>query len=197
MGATVLPAEEDVEPDHFLPSSRSVAFPKIAWEEVGGYPEWLDYSEDLIFDFRLRARGYRFVFIPQAVVRFRPRGSLRAFFRQYYCYARGDGKANLWAKRHAVRYVTYLVAGPALAWLAMKHSPLWAVPLALGAAVMFWTPYKRLLPAIQHLNPLDRVKAILFVPVIRVTGDMAKMLGYPVGIRWRMHHRLEIPDWRH
>ena len=38
MGATVLPDLSDVDPLKFLPSSRSVAFLKTAWQAVGGYP---------------------------------------------------------------------------------------------------------------------------------------------------------------
>jgi len=57
LGATVLPTLEEIDPEKFLPSSRSVAFTKSAWQAVGGYPEWLDYSEDLIFDLALR-RNY-------------------------------------------------------------------------------------------------------------------------------------------
>ena len=196
MGATVLPALADVKPERFLPSSRSVAFPKSAWEAVGGYPEWLDYCEDLILDLRLRSRGYRFVFVPGAVVHFRPRSSLGAFFRQYYRYARGDGKADLWRKRHLARYLTYLVALPLLLWLAIARSALWLVPFVLGAVVMLWTPYKRLLAALGTLDPRERLKAVLSVPLIRVTGDIAKMLGYPVGLYWRWRHRHEIPRWR-
>ncbi|MEJ2651529.1 MAG: glycosyltransferase, partial [Gammaproteobacteria bacterium] len=112
MAATVLPTLSDINPDHFLPSSRSVAFRRSAWEASGGYPEWLDYCEDLIFDFHLRALFHPFAFAARAVAHFRPRSSLRSFFKQYYLYARGDGKADLWRKRHAIRYLTYLVAAP-------------------------------------------------------------------------------------
>ncbi|MCZ7667303.1 MAG: glycosyltransferase [Chloroflexi bacterium] len=56
MSATVLPSRQDIDPDSFLPSSRSVAFLKEAWAEVGGYPEWLDYSEDLLFNMALREK---------------------------------------------------------------------------------------------------------------------------------------------
>lgn len=196
LGATVLPELDDVDPTSFLPSSRSVAFLKSAWQSVGGYPEWLDYCEDLILDLRLRARGYPFVFVPSATVHFRPRKNLRAFFTQYFRYARGNGKANLWAKRHLIRYLTYLVALPGLIWLTLAKQPFWAVPLILGAAIMLWTPYKRLLPRIGSLSIRGRLKAILLIPIIRVTGDIAKMLGYPVGLYWRMRHRHHIPDWR-
>jgi glycosyltransferase involved in cell wall biosynthesis len=120
MAATVLPTPSQIDPGRFLPSSRSVAFTREAWESVGGYPEWLDYCEDLIFDLRLRQRFSPFAFAPQAAAHFRPRGSVRSFFKQYYLYARGDGKADLWGKRHLIRYLTYLVALPllvALGWL--------------------------------------------------------------------------------
>ena len=43
MGATVLPLRDEIDPATFLPSSRSVAFRKAAWQAVGGYPEWIDY----------------------------------------------------------------------------------------------------------------------------------------------------------
>ena len=73
LGATTLPEARDVNPQTFLPSSRSVAFRKSAWEAVGGYPEWLDYCEDVIFDLKLREKFGPFVFAPEAVVHFRPR----------------------------------------------------------------------------------------------------------------------------
>jgi glycosyltransferase involved in cell wall biosynthesis len=67
MGATVLPSRREIEPEKFLPSSRSVAFLKDAWRSVGGYPEWLDYGEDLVFDMALRHRYGPFPFAGRAV----------------------------------------------------------------------------------------------------------------------------------
>jgi glycosyltransferase involved in cell wall biosynthesis len=188
MGATVLPRLSEIRPETFLPSSRSVAFRKETWQAVGGYPEWLDYCEDLIFDFALRKRFGPFVFAPQAIARFRPRGSLRAFFRQYYQYARGDGKADLWLKRHAIRYLTYGVAAPAIA-LAGLLSPWWLMLYVVGAAAYTFTPYRRLAATWSTLNAAGKIQAALLVPVIRVTGDLAKMIGYPVGVAWRLRKR--------
>ena len=197
MGVTVLPTLADVDPNRFLPSSRSVAFTRAAWEVSGGYPEWLDYCEDLIFDFRLSALFSPFVFAPRAVAYFRPRSSLRGFFKQYYLYARGDGKADLWRKRHAIRYFTYLVAGPMLLILGWLVSPWWWVMGAgLAAVGMFATPYRRLWPMLRPLAWSQRIRAILWVPVIRVTGDIAKMIGYPVGWLWRIRHLPCQPELR-
>jgi glycosyltransferase involved in cell wall biosynthesis len=197
MGATVLPHLREIEPATFLPSSRSVAFLKSAWQAVGGYPEWLDYCEDLVFDLHLRDRYGPFAFVPEARVHFRPRGSLRAFFKQYYRYARGDGKADLWRRRHAIRYLTYLLAGPLLLGLALLYSAWWWLALLAGLAAYLATPYRRLVPLLKTLGPIDRLKAVLWVPIIRVVGDLAKMIGYPAGLawRWRHRHRPEI-HWR-
>lgn len=209
LAATTLPAKEDIgrgqglprwlqrmllfiDPEHFQPSSRSLAFRKSAWEKVGGYPEWLDYSEDLIFDRALAAAGFRFHFQPQAVVYFRPRPTLTAFFRQYFLYARGDGKARLWSGEHLLRYLNYLVLVPGLLILALSQSPWWWLALGLGAGIYLVGPYRRLFSLLRGHALGDWVLAILWVPVIRLVGDIAKMLGYAVGIWWRSKHYQEI-----
>lgn len=197
MGATVLPALADINPATFLPSSRSIAFLKSSWEAAGRYPEWLDFCEDLIFDFRLREEVGLFAFAPTAIAYFRPRSSLRAFFKQYYQYARGDGKADLWRKRHAIRYLTYLAALPLLLALGVLISPWWLlVGGILGGVGMFYTPYKRLPLLWGSLSGVEKLQAILWVPLIRITGDIAKMMGYPVGWKWRLERLSTHPELR-
>ncbi|MFN8448708.1 MAG: glycosyltransferase [Anaerolineae bacterium] len=195
LGATTLPLADEIDPQTFLPSSRSVAFRKSAWITVGGYPEWLDYCEDLIFDLRLRETAAPTMFEPRARVYFRPRPTLEAFIKQYYRYARGDGKADLWRRRHAIRYATYLIAAPLIFWLGWrKHPLLWSLFLP-GAFVYLREPYRRLLTLLSaDVTSDDRLYMLALVPVIRVVGDLAKMLGYPVGWWWRLKHR--PPDWR-
>jgi GT2 family glycosyltransferase len=198
MSATVLPGMRDIDPARFLPSSRSVAFLKAAWEQIGGYPEWLDYCEDLVFDFKLRDAFGQCAFAPDALVYFRPRSSLRSFFKQYYLYARGDGKANLWFKRHLARYATYCAALPTLlAGMALSHSTPIALTsaalLVVGVAAYTRAPYRRLATMWQMLTFGTKLQALLLVPILRVVGDGAKMLGYPVGVAWRLH-RLHVEN---
>jgi len=189
MGATVLPQPDEIQPGKFLPSSRSVAFRREAWQAVGGYPEWLDYCEDLVFDLALRNKFGPFKFAPKAIVHFRPRGSLRAFFRQYYLYARGDGKADLFRRRHAIRYLTYLVAIPVIALAGALFSPWCLLVYLVGGIAYTFRPYRRLLAMWVKLNTAGKIQAALLVPIIRVTGDIAKMIGYPVGVMWRIKNR--------
>lgn len=197
LGATVLPALSDINPATFLPSSRSVAFLKSSWQAAGRYPEWLDVCEDLIFDFRLKDEVGFLAFVPQALAYFRPRSTLWAFFKQYYTYARGDGKADLWRKRHVIRYLTYLVALPLLLILGAIFSPLWWYFMAvLGGIGLFYTPYRRLPALWENLSYREKIQAMGWVPIIRITGDIAKMLGYPVGWRWRLRHLADCPELR-
>src|ERR1019366_1950763 len=80
----------DASLEHFTISSRSLAFRKAVWEQVGGYPEWLDYSEDAYFHDQIRSIGYRILFRPDAVVEWTQRQHLRGVFLQYFRYMRGE-----------------------------------------------------------------------------------------------------------
>jgi glycosyltransferase involved in cell wall biosynthesis len=202
MGAAVLPTLSDIKPETFMPSSRSVAFTKAAWEAAGRYPEWIDYCEDLIFDLRLRRQAGPFAWAPAAIAHFRPRGSLRSYFTQYYRYARGDGKADLWRKRHGVRYGVYLLLLPALLGRILAPGPALTrvgAFLALLAGIYAYcrVPFRRLRRFLGCHPVAEWRRALLLVPVIRATGDVAKMLGYPVGWLWRIRNwqRPEV-HWR-
>ncbi len=190
MGATVLPNREEINPALFLPSSRSVAFTREAWRRAGGYPEWLDYCEDVVFDLALRKSGCVFAWAPEAVALFRPRSGLRAFWQQYYRYARGDGKAGLWPERHAIRYASYL-GGLALL-LAGRRNRAALLLLAVASFLHVRRPYQRLMPWMEGMEPDEKLQAIGWVPILRLVGDLAKMAGYPAGVLWRMRQGRSI-----
>ena len=138
--------------------------------------------------------GARFTFVPGAVVYFRPRGSWRGFWRQYYRYARGDGKAGLFARRHAIRYLTYGGLIWFLGW-GRRWPFAWAL-LLVGGAAYLRRPYARLAPWLAALPARDRALALGQVPLIRLVGDLAKMAGYPVGLLWRARRYGLGRNWR-
>ncbi|MEI7772930.1 MAG: glycosyl transferase, partial [Chloroflexales bacterium] len=104
----------------------------------------------------------------------------------YFLYARGDGAAGLWPRRHVARYLAY--AGLAGALAAMIRLPAARPPglalIAAGAAGYTRGPYRRLWPRLAGRTPAERAYALALVPAIRLVGDLAKMAGYPVGL-WR------------
>lgn len=183
LGAATLPDARDVRPNRFLPSSRSVAF-RRTWLDIGmRYPEWLDYCEDLVFDLQLKRAGARFRFVPNAIVTFEPRSSMQQFFSQYYRYARGDGKAGLFARRHAIRYTTY---GLALAVLARRRSHELAIAAGLGVLYVA-RPSRRYWRRSRAANRAfgAALVELPLIPFHMLVGDIAKMAGYPAGLLWR------------
>lgn len=183
LAATTLPLVSEIRADSYLASSRSVAFRREIWAKAGGYPEWLDYCEDVVFDLECKRVGTRVVFQPAASVRFRPRPNIRAYFQQYYRYARGDGKANLWPERHILRYTAY-VLGSVLLWRGIRN-PLWLVFLSLAAVAANRKPMLRLLTEPTSRDRQNLVYSLSGIFLVRMVGDIAKMLGYPVGVWWR------------
>ena len=185
LGATTLPIEGEIDAESFLPSSRSIAFRKAAALAIGLYPEWLDFCEDLIFDLRLRAAAGPFVFEPAALAHFRPRGSLRKFFRQYYFYARGDGKANLWLKRHLVRYLAYLVLLPAIVLVGgVIHPALWLLVFVAGA-VYLGQPYRRL-PIVMRRSGGSGLGALALLHRRDTLDSLGGRCGEDAGISCRV-----------
>jgi glycosyltransferase involved in cell wall biosynthesis len=179
IAVVITPQLPEVSPDSFLPSSRSVAFRRVWWERAGGYPEWLDYCEDIVFDLELKRAGAEVAHAPDARVVWSPAPNLRAFARQYYRYARGDAKAGLWPERHALRYgfyATLLFLGSRVRRRPSTLGPL----IALGQAYLarYYRRIERMPPA---QTPGNALLARLLVPVIVAVGDTAKMVGYAAG----------------
>ena len=193
LAVTTLPDAGEIDPARFLPSSRSVAFRRSLFLAGLRYPEWLDYCEDVVFDLRLQRAGARFRFEPRAIVRYRPRPTLTAFALQYFRYARGDGKAGLFAARHAVRFATYCVFLPLVVWLRRW----WLFMLAgLGADAYLRRPYRRLWRRRADFPLGWTARAAVLIPLVRLIGDGAKLAGYPVGLLWRARRYGLRRTWR-
>jgi len=161
---------DEVDPTTFMPSSRSVAFRKAAWFQVGGYPESLNWAEDTLFDRRLVAAGHRFVFAPQAVVYWRPRSNLRAIFRQYHRYAQGDGQAWLTPLAYLWRAGLY-VFGILLLGLGFRWPWLW-VMLLCGWAIYLAHRSRRAWKKVRDWQ------ALFLIPLLVTVNDLADITGF-------------------
>jgi glycosyltransferase involved in cell wall biosynthesis len=93
---------EEINEETFLPSSRSIAFRKSAWEKGGGYPEWLDIAEDTYFDLSMKKAGCNFKVAKDAIVYWFMRDNYRKLFKQYYKYSSWNRKAGLATPKSAM-----------------------------------------------------------------------------------------------
>ena len=166
-----------LDPNTFGPSSRSVAFRKPVWESAGGYPEELYSAEDTVFNQRMRHAGARFVFRPQAVVRWLPPRSLGSAARKFFSYGRGDGRAGLSGSLYRrILLKAVLVLGLAVAGFV---SGLFWVLLLLS----FPAYYLRTILVNRHRGSLA-VNSLVFLH--RLPLDGARFVGYLCGRLDRM-----------
>lgn len=174
--AVHVPDADEVDEATFMPSSRSLAFRRSAYDAAGGYPEWLDIGEDMYLNHRWRELGADMRLDPRAVAYWRVRPTLGATWRQYAGYARGDATAGMYPRRHALRFATYLVI-PALLPLRPGR-----VVLLLGAIAYAWRPVRRAFRMLEG-RPVERAGALIGVPALMAFTDLAKMVGYLSGLR--------------
>ena len=176
MSCLNLPDADEVDPDRFMPSSRSVAFRREVWEQAGGYPEWLPIGEDMYFDFKIVESGASRRFVPEAMVHWHLRPDIGSTFRQYFRYARGDGRSGMYPERHALRFLTYGAACAVAAAGMRRRWLLWLLPV--GASARMRPAYRR---ALRRLPQTEAAASLVALPVLEAVLDAAKMAGYVAG----------------
>ena len=108
------PKLETVNPQRFLPSSRSVAFTKSAWEKAGGYPEWLTLTgEDTYFALELKRYCEQWAFVPDAVVEWLGPTTWQGFWKKAYYWSVGNGESgfNAWLYRQTGKRLFLTLSG--------------------------------------------------------------------------------------
>ena len=181
--AVSIKERDEIDPDKYMPSSRSVAFFREVFEDVGGYPEWLEIGEDMFLNHLWRKQGVRMRLAEGAVVYRRPRPDLGAYWRQFAAYAEGDARGGMFPQRHAIRFATY--AGLAVALLSRRRA-LEALAL-LGGVAYASRPIRRAFGMLP--SPSERAAAVVAVPALMAFNDLAKMTGYLRGLARSRHKR--------
>jgi glycosyltransferase involved in cell wall biosynthesis len=153
-----------------MPSSRSLAFRRAAWEQVGGYPEWLATAEDTWFAQQLAATG-PIVFAPDAVVEWLVPNRLGRVVRQYVRYGFGDGRAGTNTRRLVVMGLFYLVSAASMLSLPSRIA-------AVGAHAMYLWRRTRGGSRLSRLRPLEKALAVTAIWV----SDLALVGGFAFGL---------------
>lgn len=174
--ATYTCVMEDKVTPNFLPSSRSVAFKKNIWEKEKGYPEELDTCEDLVFAKKLKSRGYKFFVRKKAIVYWPQRKNLLLAFMQFFSYAKGDGEALYIRRQTPLLYGRYFVGAVLLiATLQTKSFLLCIIFVLLIFFYFLWSIFK-------NYKYVRKIPALLLLPLLQITSDVAVLLGTTIGI---------------
>ena len=185
-----------VDPKTFNPSGRSMAYTKEAWGRAGGWPTWLRYSEDTLFDHRLRRVATGWHFAGDAVVYWRPRTNFCKLARQFYCYGTGRGHTQIGAADflYNLRNVLLLCLAVSCSFLT-----LWAMPVAavLFAYFFVWTFHQKSVEIVRRTKQVGAYPFTLLVMWVVMISNLAGYLGgswrrirRPAYFRERMHSYL-------
>jgi polysaccharide pyruvyl transferase CsaB len=170
----------NTHPQSFLPSSRSIAFSKKVFDEVGGYPEWLQRTgEDTFLDLELKRAGGKWAFVPEAIVYWQAPKQLLSFIRKNFEWAAGDGESGVHA-RYYWRYVVHLIEWLTffmgiLAILAfiflvpLKPATLWAVFTAAVFFAVLWITARN-----AELSQMGLIQ--------KMFGEVVQIFGFIKGV---------------
>lgn len=184
--ATMRGQLEPIDPATFNPSARSMAFTKALWERAGGFPEWVRFSEDTLFDHKVRRLGVRIEFAPEALVHWRPRRTLRSIARQFYRYGTGRGHTQIDGAsfRYILRNVALLTVAAVV--VVAFDTRFWPLPAALFAYFHVWTFRGQVSAIWRHTRRVGSVP-LTFAVLWVVQGS--HLVGYLVGSWQRVRQR--------
>lgn len=166
----VLVMPDRINPDDFLPATRSVLLEKSAWESVGGFDERLNSSEDFVFAKALqRDSRIKLTFTAKAIVYWQPRSSLRSFLIMIFQFATWDMKATILRPKVVTIFGRYLFLA-LLVFLTALYSIKVALMLFFFCLFFYsvWSIWK---------NSKYVPRGWYWLPVLQITSDWAVMLG--------------------
>jgi hypothetical protein len=117
------------------------------------------------------------------VVNWHLHSDLISIFKQFFRYSYGDGVANMYTYRHALRFLSYFVL---ILIVFMTIFLSWYVlPVLVPLGVVYLArPYIRSVKVFKE-RPFELILGWFLIPSMMMYMDMAKMCGYLYGVSKR------------
>ncbi len=183
----VLVMPDKVNPQTFLPATRSLLLEKVVWKQLGGFDETLSDNEDYAFAKKIEHEKIPRAFAQKAVVFWSPPTSLIQFYHTLYRFARGDIFAGIVRPKVVLLFARYVVAltmvlvfavVPSLQQLGLLFTA------GAGSAYLIWALTKN-----YHYAP----KSWMWFPVLQIVADVAVMSGSLAGF-WQRQSKEAPPQ---
>jgi hypothetical protein len=172
--------------ENYLPSTRSIAFRKEVWKDVGGFNEKLkDTAEDTDFNYKLIKRGTPITIGNNALVEWGMPVGLKEGLNKMYKYAKGDAKTNIyyysWKNQmsHNIKILIKILFWSlfllALIYFVFNWNPgIYFLSMVL-LAYLIWS-FKKV------YNYTNEVISGAWGVIIQITSDFIIMYGFLNGI---------------
>lgn len=165
-------------PPHPLPATRNMAIRRSVFTQFGGFREDLNYAEDFEFSRRLAQKGIQAVFVPEAVVYWRPRRTLLSFSGMIARLTAGDVQAGIIRPGLETMWIRYL--GLVILWLIFG-------PIAIAAYVVY------LLAKVSRFR-FSRPQVYWVATRVQAMADVAVLVGSLAGLASRLFSSDNTPN---
>lgn len=162
----VLVMPDKVDEKNFLPATRSMLIEKEIFNTMGGFDEILSDNEDYAFSKKLESKKINIAFARKAIVYWKPRKDLSAFYNMIFRFARGDAFAKIFRPKVFLIFLRYFV---------FIFLFFYSLKLFL-ALICFYTSW-----AIQK-NKKYVDSGWKYLPVLQFVSDIAVMHGTIIGL---------------
>ena len=172
----VLVMQDRIDKSKFLPATRSMAFKKSAWGKAGAFDEKLSHNEDYAFANKLKRIGLNISFADNAIAYWIPRSNILSSFKMFFRFALGDIQANILRPKVGFIFLRYIVGIVFLILCFFERSIYWWMVLLCGILLyLFWS-------VLKNYKYVKEINAIIYLPVLQVTSDVAVMSGTLLGL---------------
>lgn len=168
--------EDKINPDNFLPASRSMAFRKSIWEKVGGFNEKFSHNEDYEFARRLKKVDAKIYFQRKAIVGWLPRKNLKEASIMFYRFSYGDIEAGIVRPKVILLFIRYFIFITLVTlFLIFKSYFLLSTFCFLLLLYISWSIAK-------NYKYVKDLRAFYYLPLLQFTSDIAVLLGSIIGL---------------
>lgn len=173
--------------NNFLPSTRSMAFRKSAWERVGRFPETdKNSAEDTDFNYKAVKAGLKYARVKNAIVEWGMPSTIYEFRNKIYNYSKWDAKYGIWwhpiqrLRSHNIKSLSILfryVVGVILLSCALVFN--WK----FGYLYLFVFIGIYLVWSFNKVySEFKDTKIAIYGPILQITSDLAVIAGFVSGI---------------
>ena len=167
----VLVMPDRVDPDTFLPATRSMAIRKKVFEKAGGFDEKYSHNEDYVFAHHLKDMGAKIVFQKSAIVYWYPRSGVNDAYHMFWRFAYGDAESGILRRKVVLLFSRYMVAGSLIVvYLLFRQSAIGLCILIAAVGYFAWSIAK------NYRYVLD-LQAFFYLPLLQIISDIAVISG--------------------
>ena len=166
----VLVMPDKVDPENFLPATRSMMIHRSVRKKLGGFDEKLKYNEDYAFAKKVEQNKIKIAFTDKALVGWLPRTNLKSFYQMIYRFAYGDLQAGILRPKVVLIFLRYFIFLALLSWSSFTGTLANGASFFLAIIMIYF-----IWAVMKNRKYLDTGR--LWLPILQVTSDLAVMAG--------------------